>query len=109
MEPLSKEIRKHTIYLLGLEKWDASENRIIQRLVWNTLLPTIVLIYAWASLLAKKKWYLYWICTVILIRLSIVILTEPASWFMYHLSFYLLGYLYLVYRLLIKGNQNVEK
>ena len=80
---------------------DGSGNGILQRLIWNTLIPLIVLIYEWFSLLIKRKWYLWGICTAVLIRVPIVILTAPSSWMMYFLSFYFLGYVYFVYKLLI--------
>ena len=99
--PVFKNIRKHFIYLLGMKKVDGSGNGILQRLIWNTLIPLIVLIYEWFSLLIKRKWYLWGICTAVLIRVPIVILTAPSSWMMYFLSFYFLGYVYFVYKLLI--------
>ena len=99
--PVFKNIRKHFIYLLGMKKMDGSGNTILQRLIWNALIPLIILIYGWFKLLIKRKWYLWGICTAILVRVPVVVLTEPSPWIMYFLSFYFLGYVYLVYKLLL--------
>lgn len=99
--PVFKNIRKQFIYLLGMKKPDGSGNTILQRLVWNSLIPLTVLIYVWFKLLIKRRWYLFGICTAVLIRVPIVILTEPSSWMMYVMSFYFLGYVYLIYKILV--------
>jgi hypothetical protein len=95
--PIFKNLRKHFIYLLGMKKRDGSGNTKLQRLVWNVLIPITVLIYTWFKLLVKRKWYYLGVCTAILIRIPVVVLTEPSSWIMYVLSFYFLGYVCLVY------------
>lgn len=99
-QPVFRRIRKHVIYLLGMKKMDGSDNGIWQRLVWNAVIPLSVLICGWFEMLFRKKWFLLGIGTAVLIRVPIVFLTEPSGWIMYLLSFYLLGYLFLEYRLL---------
>ena len=99
-KPVFRRIRKHTIYLLGIKKMDGSNSGILQRLVWNAVIPLLVLLYGWFEMLFRKKWFLFVIGTAVLVRVPIVFLTEPSGWIMYMLSFYLLGYVFLVYRLL---------
>lgn len=99
-KPAFRRIRKHMIYLLGIRKMDGSNNGIWQRLVWNAAIPLFLLICGWFEMLFRKKWFLLAIGTAVLIRVPIVFLTEPSGWIMYLLSFYLLGYLFLEYRLL---------
>lgn len=98
--PVFKQIRKVFVYMLGCRKPDGSAVGWLQKVVWNAIIPELVLIYAWIKMLVKKKWFLLGVCTAVLIRLPIVFLTQPAGWIMYALSFYLLGYVFLVYNLL---------
>lgn len=99
--PVFKELRKNLIYLFGGESPDETRIVPLNRLIWNALIPIAILLFAWIRLLVKKKWYLFFICSAVLIRLPVVILTEPSGWMMYLLSFYFLGYVYLIYQLLI--------
>ena len=94
---------------------DGSDSGIFQRLVWNAAIPLILLIFGWFEMLFRKKWFLFGIGAAVLIRVPIVFLTEPSGWIMYLLSFYLLGYVFLLYRLLYAfaskktGNVTEEK
>jgi hypothetical protein len=111
-EPVSVPIRKGFIWLLGYGSFDGTQNlwnNIWQRLVWNALIPIVILIFAWIRLLIKREWALFGICTAVVIRIPIVILTEPSEAFMYLLSFYLLGYVYLVYSLLAYRSRKKER
>lgn len=99
--PVFKNIRKKTIEILGMTLNDSALMGAFRRIIWNAIIPILILIYAWMKLLVKKKWYLLGICTAVLIRVPVVILTEPSGWIMYLLSFYFLGYVYLVYQMLI--------
>lgn len=114
-KPVFRRIRKHAIYLLGIKKMDGSDSGIFQRLVWNAAIPLILLIFGWFEMLFRKKWFLFGIGAAVLIRVPIVFLTEPSGWIMYLLSFYLLGYVFLLYRLLYAfaskktGNVTEEK
>lgn len=108
--PVFKNIRKETIEILGMTLNDSALMEAFRRVIWNAIIPILILIYAWIKLLIKKKWYLLGICTAVLIRVPVVILTEPSGWIMYLLSFYFLGYVYLVYKILIYwSNKKREK
>lgn len=99
-KPVFRRIRKHMIYLLGIRKMDGSDSGFCQRLVWNAAIPLLLLIGGWFEMLFRKKWFLLGVGTAVLVRVPIVFLTEPSGWIMYLLSFYLLGYVFLLYRLL---------
>lgn len=83
-----------------MKKKDGSNILVFQKVIWNACIPLITLLYVWFKLLIKRKWYLWGVCTAVLIRVPVVILTEPAPMIMYFLSFYFLGYVCLVYMLL---------
>lgn len=95
--PVFEKIRKHFIYFLGMKKWDGKENRLLQMIIWNSFVPTIGLLGAWVITVCKKQWKMALIVSMIIIKIPIVWLTEPSPWSMYLLTFYLLGYVYLVY------------
>lgn len=96
-----RRIRKAFIYLLGCARFNGTPIGKLYRLVWNALIPIVFLCYAWLRNLLRKNWFAWLLCTAVLIRLPVVVLTEPAGWIMYLLSFYFLGYVYLVYQFLI--------
>ena len=73
----------------------------LRLIVWNAWIPMIVLVAAWFGYLFKRKWYNLLLCTAVVIRIPVVFLTEPSGWIMYLLSFYFLGYMYLVYEIVI--------
>ncbi len=100
-KPIFSGIRKQFINFLGMKKMDGSGIYALHWIVYNAMIPILVLVYAWIKLFIRKKWYWLGICTAVLCKLPIIILTEPDSWFMYFLSFYLLGYIYLVYSVII--------
>lgn len=95
-KPIFKELRKNFILILGGMNPNLGMLNGIQEfarlLIWNSLIPIIVILGCWGLLLKKKQWYLFTLISFVLIRMMIIILTEPAGVFMYLLSFYLLGY-----------------
>lgn len=108
--PTFKRGRKALIHILSCNKINGEQIGPLRRVVWNAAIPILILIYAWLHLLIKRKWFLLGVCTSVVIRIPVVFLTEPAGWLMYFLSFYFLGYVYLVYRILIAaGNKEDER
>lgn len=95
-EPIFKEARKRTIYLMnGLTS--SGQETLAYRLIWNAILPELILLFAWLRLLVRKKWYEWFLCSMVLAKLCIVFVTQPARFFMYWLPFYLLGYACLAF------------
>lgn len=97
--PTFKKIRKKFIQMLGMRRPN-SKNTLF-KVVHNVITPLICLIFGCIEQLVKKRWYLFGIFISVLVRLPIIILTEPAPLIMYLFSFYLLGYTYLLYRILV--------
>lgn len=98
--PAFRKIRRLFINLLGCRALGGNPITWLQRIVWNAIIPELVLLYAWVKTLVKRNWMLFGIYTSVVIKFVIIVLTEPSSWIMYVLSFYLLGYVYLVYMIL---------
>lgn len=98
-KPVFPKLREDTINFLGQQKADGAE-LITYRLIWNPLIPIIALVVGWVRLFCKKQWPLVWIGIAVLIRIPITLLTQPAPWFMYFMSSYLTGYVFIVYSLI---------
>ena len=98
--PISREVRERTIHFLGLRKMNGTLKQKSNKLLWNAFIPEAVLVLAWLLCLALRKWWPFGILSAVLLKLPVVFLTEPARWFMYQLSFYLLGFTVLVYGVL---------
>lgn len=95
--PAFKDFRKVFIRTFGMINGDSGLIRALRRVVWNAIIPELILFYAWVKACCKKKWYFAGILTAILAKLAIIVLTQPSDWFMYVLSFYLLGYVAVVF------------
>ncbi|MBO5550551.1 MAG: hypothetical protein J5966_01210 [Lachnospiraceae bacterium] len=98
--PVSAGLRQRFILLLGALRSDFSE-MITYRLVWDTIIPIAVIILLWVYLLIKKEWKAFTAISAVALRLPILFLTAPATWTMYYLSFYLTGYIALVWIVII--------
>lgn len=96
-KPVFMQLRRVVVNLLSGRNIDGSTNRALQLTVWNALLPIAVLLFVWVKLLLQKKWYLWLLCSAVVVKLPLIVLTQPGSWFMYLLSFYLLGYVLVVF------------
>ena len=95
-KPILYKLRKATIFLFG--GFDINGSPMITRkLVWNSIIPILIIVYACIHSLTQKRWYWVLICSAVISRLAIVFLTQPGSWFMYLLSFYYLGMFYGIY------------
>lgn len=99
-KPLFVNLRKKLIHALGIQI--GKHALFLKKIIWNVLIPLMVLIIAWVLTIIEKRWKLWWVLSAILIRVPVVILSQPSGWIMYYLSFYLLGYVILVYGLLKK-------
>ncbi len=107
--PISQTLRKNAIYFLGMRNSLGHPMDIPQRVIWNSVIPICLLIYAWFCFLIRKKWYLFGVATAVLIRVPVVILTQPSAVFMYLLSFYFLGYTFLIYHILTLWSRKKER
>lgn len=103
------KIRSKLIKFMGMEK----KGKAIQpfhAMEWNIVIPMLALVLIWGRYLVSKKWTLAILSSFLIVKIPIIFLTAPSSWFMYYLSFYLSGYLVIVYCILHKINiKKVEK
>lgn len=99
--PFFKKTRTTFINVLGIRNNEGKKIEWLSRIIWNAIIPEIILLYAWFKMLIRKEWFWAGTCTAVLIRLPVVALTQPSGWIMYVLSFYFLGYVFLIYAILI--------
>ena len=107
--PISREVRERTIHFLGLRKMNGTLKQKSNKLLWNAFIPEAVLLAAWLLCLALRKWWPFGLLSAVLLKLPVVFLTEPARWFMYQLSFYLLGFTVLVYGVYVLAGWYIAK
>ena len=100
--PVSAGLRQRFLLLLGCLNEDFSE-LITYRLVWDTIIPILVIVAAWVYLLVKRKWMLFFALSSVALRIPLLFLTAPATWTMYYLSFYLIGYVILMAGIVLKA------
>ncbi len=98
-KPVFPILRKAMIYFLDMRI--DNHGYALKRVVWNIIPPLIILIYFWCKTIQKKRWREVLLMTAVLVKIPIIILTQPSEWFMYFLSFYFLGYVVFVYSSLI--------
>ena len=101
--PVSSGLRQRFLLFLGCLNEDFSE-LITYRLVWDIIVPILVIIAVWVYLLIKKKGMLFTALAAVALRIPVLFLTAPATWTMYYLSFYLIGYVLLAAVLVMKAN-----
>lgn len=97
-KPIFPKLRENLIYFLGQRTASGGELPSY-RLIWNAIIPIVALTVVWLYWLLKRQWMLVAAGIPVLAKIPIIILTEPAEWFMYFLSTYLLGYVLIVYGL----------
>ncbi|MDY4475211.1 hypothetical protein, partial [Mitsuokella sp.] len=95
-KPVFLKNRAKFIAAMGRIDKDGHRTRFF-KLVWNCTLPLIIIMVSWIYGILKRKWFLVICLSSLLAKLLIIILTAPAGWMMYYLSFYLIGYVILIY------------
>ncbi|WLD86441.1 hypothetical protein QU660_08090 [Stomatobaculum sp. F0698] len=98
--PVFKGFRARFIETLGITSEANIFAVVLKRVIWNSIIPELILICDWIGICIRKRWYLAGIFATVLLKLPIIFLTEPSYWIMYVLSFYLLGYVVLVFGIL---------
>ena len=104
--PVYKKMRHFFINFLGVRKNNGNYIIWLKSIVYNAIVPELFLLFALIQALIRRKWFFAGISLAVLIRLPIVVLTQPSPWIMYVLSFYFLGYVFLVYMLLIRWSRS---
>ena len=94
-KPINRSLHEKISTIIILDK-----NDLLYKIVWNFIFPTIIIFSFWLYTLFKREWAIFLIFSTIICKFFIIVLTAPASWFMYYLSFYFIGYIILFYGLL---------
>lgn len=100
-KPVNETLRNRTICLM---EWrnssDYEQKKIGYSLVYGPFLPIVILLVSWAYFLLRKKWKQFFILSLPLIKVPLIMLTAPSRLFMYYYSLYLIGYVLLFYLLI---------
>ena len=100
-KPVNETLRNRTICLL---EWrnssDYEQKKTGYSLVYGPFLPIVILLVSWAYCLLRKKWKQFFILSLPLIKVPLIMLTAPSRLFMYYYSLYLIGYVLLFYLLI---------
>ncbi|MBQ8189456.1 MAG: glycosyltransferase [Lachnospiraceae bacterium] len=95
-KPFSDDVRSTVVK--GLE-WREAENYTVEKdgygLIYSHLLPIGMLCLGWLVCLLKRKWHLFFLISLPLIKVPLIFLTAPSRLFMYYYSLYLIGYFVL--------------
>lgn len=100
-KPLNETLRNRTICFL---EWrsasDYHQKKAGYSFVYGPFLPIVILLVSWAYCLIRKKWKQFFILSLPLIKVLLIMLTAPSRLFMYYYSLYLIGYVLLFYLLI---------
>lgn len=103
-KPVNKELRSRVICLLEWRHYPSyTDKKAGYSLIYSPILPIILLLLCWAGCLVRKKWPVFFILSLPLIKLPLILLTAPSRLFMYYYSLYLIGYVlffYIIIRLM---------
>ena len=100
-KPLNETLRNRTICFL---EWrsasDYEHKKAGYSFVYGPFLPIVILLVSWVYCLLRKKWEQFFILSLPLIKVPLIMLTAPSRLFMYYYSLYLIGYVLLFYLLI---------
>lgn len=103
-KPVNKELRSRVICLLEWRHYPSyTDKKAGYSLIYSPILPIILLLLCWGGCLVRKKWPVFFILSLPLIKLPLILLTAPSRLFMYYYSLYLIGYMlffYIIIRLM---------
>lgn len=108
-KPLNPQAKQFfTDALLGIDKQDKLTP--IGHVFWNLIIPILLLLIVFMH--SIKKRHTFWVvaCIFILLRIPIIFITAPASYFMYYLPVYISGFtIPLIYLLIHSRKLNPAK
>lgn len=93
--PINESLREHLIHFLTCTNSEGKVN-VFYFLFWNVLLPVAGLIVCIIYEIYRKDLKSLLLLLAVFIRVPIIIATAPASYFMYYLSVYLVGWFMIV-------------
>lgn len=82
----SPALRSELIKLL-----EFTDNKKLHNVIYNIVVPTIILLGTCLVLLIRRKWGYFFICANVCAKIPLIFLTAPSRLFMYYYSIYLVG------------------
>lgn len=99
--PLSENIRNDVIKVL---EWRNMRDYELKKsgypIVYGHIVPICILLLSWAACLVMRKWHIFFLLSLPLVKLPLIFMTAPSRLFMYYYSLYLIGYFALVFLIL---------
>lgn len=94
--PFNDSVRSTVIKSL---EWRDAEDYTVEKagygLIYSHLIPIGILCLVWITCLFKRKWHLFFLISLPLVKVPLIFLTAPSRLFMYYYSLYLIGYFVL--------------
>lgn len=101
-KPISKKLRNGVIQIL---EWRSLKDYDYKKagygVIYLGLLPICIILLVWLFCLLRRKWRVFFLLSLPLVKLPLVFLTAPSRLFMYYYPLYLIGYFLAVYVLLV--------
>lgn len=94
-KPLHNDVRTAVVKFLEWRAADYTVKKAGYGLVYSPLVPIGILLVVWFGCLLKKKWHLFFLISLPLVKMPLIFLTAPSRLFMYYYSLYLIGYFVL--------------
>lgn len=99
--PVSEKLRNCAIRIL---EWRSLKDYEYKKtgygVIYSGLLPICIVLLVWLLCLLKRKWKVFFLLSLPLVKVPLVFLTAPSRLFMYYYPIYLIGYFLAVYMLL---------
>ena len=103
-KPIFPELREKLINFLGMQKPDRTK-LLPYRIVYNSFIPIVILIILQIILFLKRRWLAGFILVALNLKTVVIFLTEPSLWFMYWLSQYYIGYICLIFGVIMRTSK----
>ncbi len=85
--------------LIKFLEWRENDDYMVEKagygLIYSPLVPICILLVTWFGCLLKKKWHLFFLISLPLVKVPLIFMTAPSRLFMYYYSLYLIGYFVL--------------
>ena len=94
------DVRKSVIHILGMQKQDG-QSGMLYRIFWSSVVPILAILVALIYEIKKKNLSKSLLLFAVFLQLAAVFIAEPGGWPMYVLSTYMIGYVIIIYELLI--------
>ncbi len=97
-KPVNNSLRNGAISMLELRSLQDYDSTLpLYGIVYSALIPIAILLLFWLVALLKRKWKLFFLISLPLVKVPLIFLTAPSKLFMYYYSVYLIGYFAILY------------